>query len=67
MSCRVLARGVEEYLMNSVVAEAARLNLEVVAGTYIPTAQNAMVRDFYAKFSFAKVGETANGSDEIAT
>jgi FkbH-like protein len=62
MSCRVLARGVEEYLMNSVVAEAARLNLEVVAGTYIPTAKNAMVRDFYAKFSFAKVGETANGT-----
>jgi FkbH-like protein len=62
MSCRVLARGVEEYLMNSVVAEAARLNLEAVAGTYIPTAKNAMVRDFYAKFSFAKVGETANGT-----
>ncbi len=62
MSCRVLARGVEEYLMNSVVAEAARLNLEVVAGTYTPTAKNAMVRDFYAKFSFAKVGETANGT-----
>jgi FkbH-like protein len=62
MSCRVLARGVEEYLMNSVVAEAARLNLEVVAGTYIPTAKNAMVRDFYAKFSFAKVGETADGT-----
>lgn len=62
MSCRVLARGVEEYLMNYVVSEAARLNLEVVAGTYIPTAKNAMVREFLAKFGFQKVRETADGT-----
>ncbi len=62
MSCRVLARGVEEHLMNYVVGEAARLNLEVVAGTYIPTAKNAMVRDFFAKFGFQKVRETAEGT-----
>ena len=61
MSCRVLARGVEEYLMNYVVGEAARLNLKGVAGTYIPTAKNVMVREFFAKFGFQKVRETAGG------
>jgi FkbH-like protein len=62
MSCRVLARGVEEYLMKYVIGEATRLKLEVVAGTYIPTAKNAMVREFFAKFGFQKVGETAGGT-----
>jgi FkbH-like protein len=62
MSCRVLARGVEEYLMNLVVAEAARLNLEVVAGTYIPTAKNEMVREFFARFGFRKVREATDGT-----
>jgi len=61
MSCRVLARGVEEYLMNYVVREAARLNLELVVGTYIPTAKNGMVKDFFSRFGFEKVGETPDG------
>jgi FkbH-like protein len=62
MSCRVLARGVEEYLMNYVVQEAAHLNLDLVAGMYIPTAKNAMVKEFFAKFGFEKAGETLDGS-----
>jgi len=62
MSCRVLARGVEEYLMNYVVSEAARLNLELVVGSYIPTAKNAMVKDFFPKFGFEKVEKPLNGA-----
>jgi FkbH-like protein len=62
MSCRVLARGVEEYLMNYIVREAARLNLGLVSGSYIPTAKNAMVKEFFPKFGFQKVGETQDGS-----
>jgi len=62
MSCRVLARGVEEYLMNHVVQEAMRLNLEVVTGSYIPTAKNAMVKEFFARFGFEKSEERSGGS-----
>ena len=62
MSCRVLARGVEEYLMNYIVGEAARFNLEIVSGTYIPTAKNAMVKEFFAKFGFQKVREAGDGT-----
>jgi FkbH-like protein len=62
MSCRVLARRVEEYLMNYIIREAARLNLEYVAGTYTPTAKNAMVRDFFATFGFQKISETCDGA-----
>jgi FkbH-like protein len=62
MSCRVLARGVEEYLMNYIVGEAARRGLETVAGTYIPTAKNTMVKQFFATFGFQKIEETADGT-----
>jgi FkbH-like protein len=62
MSCRVLARGVEEYLMNHIAGEAARLNLNFVSGLYIPTSKNAMVKEFFPKFGFEKVGETRDGS-----
>lgn len=62
MSCRVLARGVEEYLMNRIVNEASALELEFVCGSYIPTAKNAMVKEFFARFDFARVSEMPDGS-----
>jgi len=62
MSCRVLARGVEEYLMNYIVQEAMHLDLSFVFGKYIPSAKNAMVKDFFSKFGFSKLEEDPNGS-----
>jgi FkbH-like protein len=64
MSCRVLARTVEAYLMTYVVDRARRLGLSRVTGKYIPTAKNAMVRDFFAQFGFRKTSEAADGSAE---
>jgi FkbH-like protein len=55
MSCRVLSRGVEEYLMNRVVTDARRLGLTRIRGQYIPTPKNGMVRDFFARFGFEKI------------
>lgn len=64
MSCRVLTRGVEEYLMNYIFREAVRLKMAFVCGEFIPTAKNAMVREFFLKFGFEKVGETQSGSTQ---
>jgi len=61
MSCRVLTRGVEEYLMNHVVEQARRWGLSTVTASYIPTAKNAMVKDFYARFDFRKAAEQGDG------
>jgi FkbH-like protein len=61
MSCRVLMRGVEDYLMNKVVAEAESRGLPQITGQYIPTAKNGMVRDFFARFGFEKVNEDSEG------
>jgi FkbH-like protein len=61
MSCRVLGRGVEQYAMNHVVAVAKAQGCETVVGTYIPTAKNGMVRNFYKQFGFERVEEGADG------
>ena len=64
MSCRVLTRGVEEYLMTYVVGEAQRRGLTRVTGRYIPTAKNGMVKEFFGRFGFSKVHEEPNGTAE---
>lgn len=61
MSCRVLTRGVEQYLMNTVFEHASRLGLARVTGEFIPTPKNAMVREFFAQFGFAKTKEDTDG------
>lgn len=52
MSCRVLARGVEDHVMNVVVDLVKSRGLSRVIGHYIPTAKNGMVKDFYGRFGF---------------
>ncbi|HEY8074192.1 MAG TPA: HAD-IIIC family phosphatase, partial [Labilithrix sp.] len=58
MSCRVLSRGVEEHVMNHVVALAKANGAARVVGEYLPTAKNGMVKDFYARFGFTPEGDT---------
>jgi FkbH-like protein len=52
MSCRVLARGVEERIMNEVIYLAKSRGISLVIGRYIPTTKNHMVKDFYGRFGF---------------
>ncbi|HVN86448.1 MAG TPA: HAD-IIIC family phosphatase [Candidatus Binatia bacterium] len=61
MSCRVLGRGVEQYVMNQVMGIAARQGCTVVEGCYIPSAKNAMVKDFYRQFGFERVQAEETG------
>lgn len=64
MSCRVLKRGMEDAMMDTLMAQAAAAGVKTVVGHYYPTAKNAMVRDFYAQFGFAKTAEDAEGNTE---
>jgi predicted enzyme involved in methoxymalonyl-ACP biosynthesis len=48
--------------MNYVFEEARRRGLGTVAGTYVPTAKNGIVKDFFGRFGFRKVKEEENGS-----
>jgi len=58
MSCRVLGRGVETFLMNQVVEHARKLGLPEVTAEYIPTTKNGMVKDFFQQFGFEKSQRT---------
>ena len=62
MSCRVLKRGMEDAMMDALVADASARGVQTVIGYYYPTAKNAMVRDFYAEMGFGKTDEAADGS-----
>ena len=52
MSCRVLTRGVEQFVMNHCVEYAARSGKKWIVGEYRPTAKNGMVKNFYQQFGF---------------
>ena len=62
MSCRVLKRGMEDAMMNTVVECAAERGVSTIYGYYYPTAKNAMVREFYANFGFVKTTEDEAGN-----
>lgn len=57
MSCRVLKRGVEQAVLNRIVAVAREAGCQTVTGEYLPTAKNALVKDHYRNLGFAQ----ANG------
>jgi FkbH-like protein len=57
MSCRVLKRGVEQFLLNYLGMCARDRGLVAIKGDYIPTAKNGLVRDHYASLGFSQIGQ----------
>jgi FkbH-like protein len=53
MSCRVLKRGMEEFIVNRMVALARRQGIQRLIGEYLPTGKNHMVKDLYSQMGFA--------------
>ncbi|MBP3228388.1 MAG: HAD-IIIC family phosphatase [Bacteroidaceae bacterium] len=55
MSCRVLRRGMEQFVANTLVATARRLGARRIEGEYLPTAKNAMVAGLLPSLGFRPV------------
>ena len=53
MSCRVLKRGLENAMLDSIVSEAKAHGVRELIGLYIPTAKNAMVENMYKDMGFS--------------
>lgn len=53
MSCRVLKRGVEDFMMEQLVNIARENGYTSLIGEYIPTPKNNMVKDHYKNLGFA--------------
>lgn len=61
-SCRVLERGVEQAMMNSIFEAARHAGVDHINGIYIPTDRNAMVADFYPRLGFIEDGAEQDGT-----
>ncbi|MBC7952322.1 MAG: HAD-IIIC family phosphatase [Rhodospirillaceae bacterium] len=62
MSCRVLSRGMEEFILNSLAAAARSLGHTVLRGTYVPSRKNGLVKMLYDRLGFVPVAEDAGGT-----
>jgi FkbH-like protein len=56
MSCRVLKRGMENFVLNTIVDYAHNKGYHTIVGEYLPTAKNALVKDHYSNLGFIKDG-----------
>ncbi|MBD0780019.1 HAD-IIIC family phosphatase [Maribacter sp. ANRC-HE7] len=54
MSCRVLKRGMENFVLNTIVDFAKENGFTTIKGEYIPTAKNPMMKDHYHNLGFTK-------------
>ena len=54
MSCRVLKRGMENFVLNSIVEFAKDKCYSSIIGEYVPTAKNEMVKEHYANLGFTE-------------
>ncbi len=57
MSCRVLKRGMEEFVMNKLMQLVKDKGFQYVTAEYIPTRKNGMVKDVYHRMGFQGDGE----------
>jgi len=52
MSCRVLKRGMENFVLNEIAKLAKQDGYKELIGEYIPTAKNGLVKDHYLNLGF---------------
>ena len=57
LSCRILGKGIEKAFVKQILSELRNQGLTEIKATYLPTAKNAQVADFYDKCGFALISE----------
>lgn len=54
MSCRILNRGMEHFVLNTIAGLAERRGYRRIKGEYIPTKKNVLVKDLYDRLGFTE-------------
>jgi FkbH-like protein len=67
MSCRVLKRDMENAMLDAVVERAKARGMRTIYGYFIPSAKNAMVKEFYPTLGFAPAELTDTSLAEGST
>lgn len=57
MSCRVLKRGMENFVLNTIADFCNQKGFTTLKGEYIPTAKNEMVANHYGNLGFEKAND----------
>jgi FkbH-like protein len=65
MSCRVLKRGMELFILNTMVEQARSAGYKQIIGEYLPTAKNKIVENHYPSLGFSKVGSAVSAQYEL--
>jgi FkbH-like protein len=52
MSCRVLKRGMEQFIFNKIAELAKKQGVEIIIGEYLPTEKNIIVESLYKDLGF---------------
>jgi FkbH-like protein len=60
MSCRVLGRHLESWMLHQLIQRASLLGYKYLVGEYIPSERNAMVSEFLVKHNFRGLENYAN-------
>lgn len=63
MSCRVLKRTMEEFIVNKMISSAKEAGYKKVVGEYLKTPKNAMVAEIYSKLGFNRISDTRFEAD----
>jgi FkbH-like protein len=64
MSCRVLKRGMEQAMMDALVAECRRRGVTEIRGSYLKSPKNQMVEGLLGELGFRLVEKKANGDSD---
>lgn len=62
MSCRVLERGMEEFILRAMIDIADEKEVKQIIGVYKPTNKNALVKNLYGRLGFEKIDENDEGT-----
>ena len=65
LSCRVLARGIEQACLSALLAYARERGLPAVYAGFRPTRANARARDFYPSLGFAETGHGGTEGEAV--
>lgn len=62
LSCRILGKGIEIAFVKTIISLLSRDGIEDLKASYIPTAKNSQVKEFWEKAGFACTQECDDGS-----
>ncbi|HLD98913.1 MAG TPA: HAD-IIIC family phosphatase [Bdellovibrionota bacterium] len=67
MSCRVLSRGMEEFVNNEIILSAKNLGAERIIGVFVPTKKNTLVAGLYERLGYSMLDQSPSSTRWVLT